>query len=69
MQGYTPITILETEAVQRRPDPRIIAAAGFPLPPRRTSRQRIGDWLISLGTRLVGPVPVFEPNPMPREQY
>lgn len=68
MQGYTPVKVLETEAEQRRPDPRINAAAGYP-PPRRTGRQQLGAWLISLGTRLVESASVPDPEPTLQEQY
>jgi hypothetical protein len=68
MQGYTPIIVFDTEAAQRRPDPRVIAASGYPLPGQRRLRQRLGALLIALGAALLGPSPTLATDPEPTVQ-
>lgn len=55
MNNYLPLAVIEALAAQRRPDPRYLAAAGYPLPlPKAQRRRQVGDLLIRLGQKLLG---------------
>lgn len=55
MNNYIPLAVLEALAEQRRPDPKYLAAAGWPLPrPKRQPRRAIGNLLVRIGQRLQG---------------
>jgi hypothetical protein len=55
MQPYIPVNVLEAINEERRADPRVIAAAGYPLSPfRRKPRHSLGNLLIRLGRLIEG---------------
>jgi hypothetical protein len=55
MQPYIPINILEAIMEERRPDPRVIAASGYPLrKPRRSAREALGALLVRMGHLIEG---------------
>jgi hypothetical protein len=66
MHPYIPLNTLESMAAERRADPRVIAAAGYPLTgSRRKPRHSLGALLVRFGRWVEGTrrehVPVATP--------